>query len=353
MKKSILVTGGAGFIGSFLVDELIRQGHHVTIFDNLEPQVHHGKLPDYINQKAKFINGDIRDYELLKKHVVNSEIIFNFASRVGVNQSMYEIKDYIDTNTQGTGNLMHILANENHNVKKVIVASSMTIYGEGSYKCEHCNEEYHNVERTQKQLDNKQWELICPDCQSILSPVPTKETKPLSSKSVYGLTKKYQEELTLQVGKTYGVPSVALRFFNAYGPRQSLNNPYTGVTAIFLNKIKNKKTPLIFEDGLQGRDFVNVKDVIQSCILTMNSNIANYDTFNVGTGNVTSILKIAETLIELLDSSAKPKIIEKYRKGDIRHCISDISKIKKKLEFEPIINFKEGIKEVIDWSNNR
>lgn len=353
MKKIILVTGGAGFIGSFLVDRLIEQKHEVTIFDNLEPQVHHGKIPDYVTPKAKFVKGDVRNYNQLKEYVINSDVVFNFAARVGVGQSMYEIKDYVHTNELGTANLLHALANEEHDVKKVIIASSMSIYGEGSYKCGKCNKEFHNVERIYEQLKNRKWELICPDCDFILTPIPTKENKPLSKSSVYAITKKNQEELTLNIGKNYGIPSVALRFFNTYGPRQSLSNPYTGAAAIFISRIKNNNPPLLFEDGEQARDFVSVHDIVDSCILAIDKNAANYETFNVGTGNKTSIKELAETLITVFGSKLQPKINYEFRKGDIRHCFADISKIRSKLGYEPKVILKEGMEELVKWSQNK
>ncbi len=353
MKQSVLITGGAGFIGSFLVDELVKLGHEVTIFDNLESQVHNGKIPEYINQKAIFVKGDIRDYNKLKSEVIKADIIFNFAARVGVGQSMYQVKEYVDTNELGTANLMHALANEEHDVKKVVVASSMSIYGEGSYKNPETGKIYHNVSRSLKQLKQGDFEVRDPETGEILEPIPTRETKPLVSDSVYAITKKNQEELTLNVGKAYGIPSVALRFFNTYGPRQSLSNPYTGVAAIFMSRIKNNNPPLIFEDGKQARDFVSVHDIVQACVLAMEKNSANYETFNVGTGKKTSIKEVAETLLKIYGSDIKPIINKEFRKGDIRHCYADISKIKSKLGYEPKIKFEEGMRELVEWSEKQ
>jgi dTDP-L-rhamnose 4-epimerase len=352
MKKSILVTGGAGFIGSFLVDELIAKGHEVTIFDNLEPQVHQGKMPVYVNAKARFIKGDVRDYQFLKEQIVNSEVIINFAARVGVGQSMYQVKDYIDTNELGTANLLHALANEKHDVKKVIVASSMSIYGEGSYKCEKCDREFYDIERPAEQLKHKKWEMFCPVCGQELLPIPTNENKPLASNSVYAITKKNQEELTLNVGKAYGIPSVALRFFNTYGPRQSLNNPYTGVAAIFMSMIKNNNPPLIFEDGNQSRDFVSVHDIIKGCILSIENSSADYQIFNIGTGKQTTIRQVAEALIDIYGSKITPRFTKEFRKGDIRHCFADISKISSKLDFSPSVDFRQGMEELARWSQD-
>ena len=348
----VLVTGGAGFIGSFLVDKLINNGHDVTIFDNLEPQVHNGKIPPYLNNKATFVKGDIRNYEEIKSAVTNIDIIYHYAASVGVGQSMYQIKDYVNTNELGTANLLHVLANEPHKVKKVIVASSMSIYGEGSYYCEKCRKEFHNIERTFEQLKRHTWELICPDCSSVLKAVATNESKVLGSRSVYAINKKTQEQLTLNVCKAYNIPAVALRFFNTYGPRQSLSNPYTGVAAIFISRIKNNNSPIIFEDGAQARDFVSVHDVVQASILVMNKDEANYETFNVGSGEKITIMQVANTLIKILSSKVTPTINNEFRKGDIRHCYADISKIKE-IGYVPKISFEQGMVELVEWSKTQ
>ncbi|MEK6916964.1 MAG: SDR family NAD(P)-dependent oxidoreductase [Nanoarchaeota archaeon] len=353
MEKKILVTGGAGFIGSFLVDELISKGHEVTILDSLERQVHQGKLPGYLNKNAKFVKGDIRDYDTVKKLIMDSDVVFNLAARVGVGQSMYEVKQYVDTNELGTANLLHALANEEHNVKKSIVASSMSIYGEGSYKCKGCGGEFHNVKRTNKQLEKKQWNIKCPGCGSELTAVGTKETKPLSNSSIYAITKKNQEEMTLNIGDAYGIPSVALRFFNAYGPRQSLSNPYTGVAAIFMSRIKNNNAPLVFEDGEQSRDFISVHDIVQGSVLSMEKSSADGEVFNVGTGNKITLNELSKTLIDIFGADLKPNFPGEFRKGDIRHCFSDISKIKSKLGYEPKVSLKDGMQELVNWSQDQ
>ena len=352
MKHKILVTGGAGFIGSFLVDKLIEKGHDLTIFDNLTEQVHHGKIPSYLNKKAKFVNADLRNYEELKKYVLDSEIIFNFAARVGVGQSMYEIKDYCEVNQQGTANLLHVLANEEHDVKKVIVASSMSIYGEGSYKDPETGEIFNNVERSIKQLKNKKWEPKSKTGNSLV-PIPTSEEKETVCKSIYAISKKNQEETTMNVCEVYGIPSVALRFFNTYGPRQALSNPYSGVAAMFMSRIKNNKPPVIFEDGMQLRSLISVHDIIHANILSMEKNSANHEVFNVGGEEVTSVKEMAETLIDIYDSNLIPEINGQFRVGDIRHCFADITKIKSKLGFEQKIKLKEGLQELVSWAEDK
>ena len=243
-----------------------------------------------------------------------------------------------------------MLANEENEVKKLIVASSMSIYGEGAYECDNCGGVYPKL-RGEEQLKRREWELRCPNCGEIVKPIPTGEEKPLNPTSIYAITKRDQEEMCLTVGRAYGIPTVALRYFNVYGPRQSLNNPYTGVCAIFSARIKNGKPPLIFEDGLQTRDFVSVHDVVRANILAMESSNANYEIFNVGTGEATNILEIAYALIKLYnkDKELEPEITNKYRAGDIRHCYADIAKIKNKLGFKPGAGLEEGMKELVEW----
>ena len=344
----ILVTGGAGFIGSHLVDKLVEEGHEVVVLDNLDEQVHQGKKPDYLNKRAEYIFDDIRNEKVLIKAIEDVDIIFHQAAAVGVGQSMYEIKKYVDANTFGTAKLLDILVNTEHDVKKLIVASSMSIYGEGSYQCENCGVVYPKL-RSEKQLKSRQWEMLCPECGKVAKPVPTREDKPLFPTSVYAITKRDQEEMCLTVGRAYGIPTVALRYFNVYGPRQSLNNPYTGVCAIFSSMIKNNNQPLIFEDGRQTRDFVSVHDIVQSDLLAMNNSSMDYDSFNVGTGKPTSILQIAEILMKLYGKHGlKPRIENRFRQGDIRHAYADISKISK-LGFKPKFDLESGMRELVGW----
>jgi dTDP-L-rhamnose 4-epimerase len=349
MDKKALVTGGAGFIGSFLVDELVDKGYDVRIFDNLEEQVHQGKVPDYLNREAEFIRGDVLDYELLKDAVEGSDIIFHQAAMVGIGQSQYQPKRYVDVNTGGTANLLDILVNSEHDVRKLLVASSMSIYGEGSYECQKCGIVSPQV-RSNEQMKKGDWELRCGNCGTVLKPVPTREDKPLHSNSIYSITKKNQEEMCLNIGRTYGIPTVALRYFNVFGPRQSLSNPYTGVVAIFMSRIKNNNPPIIFEDGLQSRDFISVHDIVHANMLALKSSNADYETYNVGTGRQISILEIAEFLISMYDSDVKPEIVGKFRKGDVRHCFSDISKISNDLGFRPKKSFEESMRELGEWS---
>jgi dTDP-L-rhamnose 4-epimerase len=345
----ILVTGGAGFVGSHLVDELVKK-NDIVIYDNLEPQVHKN-IPEYLNNSAEFIREDIRNKTKLKEAISDSEIIFHEASMVGVGQSMYQIEKYMDVNTMGTAKLLDILANEEHNIKKLIVASSMSIYGEGKYECSDCGIVYPSL-RSNEQLKKREWEMKCPSCGKVVKPVPTGEDKPLQPTSIYAISKKDQEEMCLAVGRTYGVPTAALRYFNIYGPRQALSNPYTGVCAIFSSRIKNNNPPIIFEDGLQTRDFISVHDIVQANLLVMQKSRADYETFNVGTGEPVTIFDIAHTLSKLYGKALKPEIVNKYRSGDIRHCFADISKIKK-LGFKLSVFFEEGMAELVGWGRTQ
>ncbi len=351
MKYKILVTGGAGFIGSFIVDELVKEGHDVAILDNLEPQVHQGSVPSYLNKSAKFVKGSVLDYELFKKQVAGSDVVFHEAAMVGVGQSMYQVARYASANIIGTSYLLDILANEKHSVKKVMVAASMSSYGEGAYSCKSCGI-VSPLLRSEEQMKGKVWELIC-ECGARLSPVPTPESKPLHPNSVYAITKANQEQMVLAVCKSYGIPAVALRYFNVYGPRQSLSNPYTGVAAIFMSRIKNGNPPIIFEDGLQTRDFVSVHDIVQANILAMKAKSADYEALNVGSGTPTSIKNIAETLARLYRKDIRPDVTNKFRKGDVRHCFADISKIRKLLDYSPKVSFEQGMKELIAWSETQ
>lgn len=351
MAEKILVTGGAGFIGSHLVDGLLEEGYHVRVFDNLDPQVHpEGKIPDYLNKEAEFLQGDVRDRVALKNAIKDVRYIFHEAAAVGVGQSMYEIYRYTDINTMGCANLLDILVNIPNSCEKLIVASSMSIYGEGKYKCDEHGIIYPKL-RPENQLHSREWEMKCPTCGKYSKKLPTDESKPLYPTSIYAINKRDHEEMVISTGIAYKIPSVALRYFNVYGSRQALSNPYTGVMAIFSSRILNNNPPFINEDGCQTRDFIHVKDVVNANILSLKSDAANYQVFNVGSGKPLKIIEIAENLIKIMgkDGNLKPIIANKFRAGDIRHCFSDTSKINKILGFSPRVPFEKGFEELIDW----
>jgi len=350
-KGKILVTGGAGFIGSYLVDALVASGHDVRVFDNLEPQVHgvRRQVPEYLNPGAELVIGDVRDRAALKDALEGVDVVFHYAAAVGVGQSMYEIRRYVEANTLGGATLLDILVDERPGVRKLIVASSMSIYGEGKYKCGKCGVAYPQL-RGDDQLRERRWEMLCPSCGAEMQPLPTDEDKPLFPTSIYAVTKRDHEEMFLCFGRAYGIPTVALRLFNVYGPRQALSNPYTGVAAIFSSRLLNGQPPVIYEDGQQSRDFVHVDDVVRASLLAMERDEADCEVFNVGTGRSVTILAIAQMLIDsLADGQIEPQIVGKYRRGDIRHCFADISKIRDRLGFSPQVRFEEGVSDLIGW----
>ena len=343
----ILVTGGAGFIGSHLVDALVKAGHAVRVLDCLEPQVHGHERPDYLNTGAEYLDGDVRNRDLLRKALQGIEVVFHEAAMVGVGQSMYQIERYVSANVLGTAILLDVIVNDKIPLKRLIVASSMSIYGEGQYVCAACGPIAPSLRPT-AQLQQGDWEMCCPHCQQTARPQPTSETKPLIPTSVYAVTKRDQEELCLSVGRSYRIPTVALRYFNVYGLRQALSNPYTGVCAIFSARIKNHHRPIVFEDGGQTRDFIDVRDIVQANLLVMTHPEAADGAFNVGTGRPTSILEIARTLSRLYGISVEPQLMKKFRAGDIRHCAADVSRLRA-LGFVPSVTLEDGLRDLVAW----
>jgi dTDP-L-rhamnose 4-epimerase len=346
----ILVTGGAGFIGSHLADRLIEKNHEVVVLDNMEPQVHQNKRPVYLNPGAGFINGDIRNEKVLGEALEGVDVVFHQAAAVGIGQSTYQIGKYTDVNCMGTAKLLQTITEKNFDVKKIILASSVTVYGEGSYECGKCGV-VHPKARDRQLLERKQWEPLCPSCRGAIKPIPIKEETPCEPRNVYAITKKMQEELCMSTGLSYGIPVTALRYFVGYGVRQNPSNPYTGVSVMFSARIRNGKPPLIYEDGLQTRDFINVRDIVDANLLALESKAADYEIFNVGTGRPTSIVELAKTLIRLhgKDGSLEPMVTNDYRSSDVRHLFADISKIRKKLGFEPKVKLEAGLEELAGW----
>lgn len=348
MSKHILVTGGAGFVGSHLVDALLAKGYRVRVLDNLSPQVHGEGEPDYLSSEAELVRGDTRDAAIVRSALDGIEAVFHLAAAVGVGQSMYEIARYVAANIQGTAVLLQELLNRKNRVQKIVLASSMSVYGEGRYMCGTCGRMAPGL-RSAEQLRTKQWELACLVCGQALTPLPTDEAKSLQASSIYALTKKDQEEMCLLFGRTYGLPVVALRYFNIYGPRQALSNPYTGVAAIFASRLLNGNSPLVFEDGGQLRDFVAVEDVVQATLLSMEKPGADGRAINVGSGDPISIGEVASGLARELERDVPVDFTEKYRSGDIRHCFADISAARTLLGYAPRVRFQDGIKSLVRW----
>jgi dTDP-L-rhamnose 4-epimerase len=348
MAKNILITGGAGFVGSHLADTLLAAGHNVRIFDNLTGQVHRHGIPEYLAEDAEFVQGDVRDSGAVRRALSGIEVVFHMAAAVGVGQSMYEIERYMGSNTQGTAVLLQQLLDSKSRVEKLVLASSMSIYGEGKYLCAKCGSVAPQL-RSIEQLRLKQWEPNCPACSEPLTPVPTNESKPLQCSSIYALSKKDQEEMCLLFGRTYALPIVALRYFNIYGTRQALSNPYTGVAAIFASRLMNGNPPLIFEDGEQLRDFVSVEDVVRANLLAMESSQADGMALNIGSGEPISICEVAAELARAMDSEIAAELTQKYRAGDVRHCFADISAARKFLGYTPQVRFADGLKDLVAW----
>ncbi|UMQ41338.1 NAD-dependent epimerase/dehydratase family protein [Chryseobacterium sp. Y16C] len=349
----VLITGGAGFIGSKLSLELKQKGYEVTVLDNLSHQIH-GQYPErtsllYNNivDEAIFIKGDITNKEDWQRAIKNQDIIVHLASETGTGQSMYQIERYTEVNILGTSKMLDVLVNEEHTIKKVVIASSRAIYGEGKY--------YHSVlgdiypdSRDVKNMENGDFEIRYSDGE-VLQAVPTHEDSRIHPISIYGITKQNQEQMIMTVCGALGIPAVSLRFQNVYGKGQSLLNPYTGILSIFSSQILNGKSIDIFEDGKESRDFIYIDDAVDAVVKSIENEKANGEIFNVGTGVQTTIYEVAEQLIKLYDKDVEVNISGQFRLGDIRHNFADISKIKSKLGFQPAITFKEGLLKFTDW----
>jgi len=344
--KRVLITGGAGFIGSHLADELLLHGYEVRVLDNLSEQIHpSGIRPSYLSRELELRIGDVRDPQAVRAALAQVDIVCHFAAAVGVGQSMYEVAEYTAINNLGTAVLLEELARRP--VERLLVASSMSLYGEGLYR--DASGAVRTAEaRRIDQLREREWELRGADG-SPLVPIPTPESKTPGLASVYALSKFDQEKLCLLVGQAYGVPTVALRFFNAYGPRQALSNPYTGVLAIFASRLLNGNAPLIFEDGRQLRDFVSVHDVVRGCRLALEKDTGPAAVFNIGSGQPRTVLEVAREIGKTLGKEIPPVITGQYRVGDIRHCFSDIGLARRQLGYEPQVDFQDGLRELANW----
>ncbi len=347
--RTILVTGGCGFIGSHLVDRLVGEGHRVRVLDALEPQVHGAAPPPYLNAGAEYTFASVADPGALAATLDGADAVFHFAASVGVGQSMYEIERYVASNTLATAKLLECVINLPHHPAKLIVASSMSVYGEGAYLCPSCGPTL--GARRAEELEAGRWEPRCASCAAELVAVPTRETKAIEPTSVYALTKYDQERLCLSVGASYRLPVVALRFFNVYGPRQALSNPYTGVAAIFSSRIKAGRPPVVYEDGRQRRDFVSVHDVVEACLLVIDDRRADGRVFNVASGRAISVLDLAHSLLDLLGrrGQLEPQISGTFRAGDVRHCFADISALRA-LGYAPAVELARGLAELAAWA---
>lgn len=348
MPKRILITGGAGFIGSHLADALIRRGDEVCVFDNLEPQIHPDGIPDYLNPAVTFLRGDVRDREAFKNALEGVDVVVHFAAAVGTGQSMYQVAKYSEVNIGGLSNLLDILI-ETGARPKILFPGSATSYGECTHRCTVHGIAFPEL-RSKEQLERRVWDVVCPQCGKAMEPMPTPEHHPLRPKFVYGIQKKLGEELLQAVGEAYDIPYTILRFFNVYGPRQSLSNPYTGVLAIFSSLIKSGKSPIVIEDGQESRDFISVHDIVRACLLTIDSDATNRQIMNVGTGKRTTILELANLLIRLHGGAMEPVVNQEFRVHDFRHNMADISRISTLVGFTQSVALEEGLRELVEWS---
>ena len=349
--KNILITGGAGFIGSRLCEKLFDQGNNITVLDNLSEQIHgNGEsfLFNKIKDKCTFIKGDVRDKNDWAHAIKNQEIIIHLAAETGTGQSMYEVEKYTNVNVIGTSHMLEILANSNHNVKKIIVASSRSIYGEGKYNCKTHGVQYPS-KRKEEDMKKGEFNPKCSMCNSSLNVLPTDEQSKIHPSSIYGINKQQQEQMVMLMGESLSIPSVAFRYQNVYGPGQSLSNPYTGILSIFSTRILNGNDLDIYEDGEETRDFVYIEDAVDATILGIEKEEANGNIFNVGSGVSTRVLDVANTLKRLYNSEINITVNGEFRLGDIRHNFADLSKSKDILGFTPKYNFERGITEFVNW----
>lgn len=350
---NVLISGGAGFIGSNLALKLLDKGYGVKVLDNLNPQIH-GADPgqsytyNLIKDKVDFLKGNVNNQLDWENALQDIDVVVHLAAETGTGQSMYEVQKYVSSNIGGTALLLQVLSKKDHPIKKLIVASSRAIYGEGKYECSEHGIVY-PVARIEADMSQGDFEAKCPICHQTVDLLPTDEASELHPTSVYGFTKQAQEQLCRLVGGSIGLPVVAYRFQNVYGPGQSLKNPYTGILSIFSTRIKNKGDLNIFEDGLESRDFVYIDDITDAIVLGLEQESANNKTFNVGSGEKTDVLTVANTLKAKYNATIKIEVTGNYRLGDIRHNLADLTLIKAQLGYEPKVNFKEGISRFVDW----
>ncbi len=353
MKKNILITGGAGFIGSRLANFLIAAGHNVRVLDNLSPQIH-GAEPESspllrsLDEKVEFIRGSVTHRQDLMRALSGMDTVVHLAAETGTGQSMYAIEHYSNVNIGGTALLLDLIANEKFPIKKIVVASSRAVYGEGKYHCDVHGFVFPSS-RAARDMEQGDFSVHCPVCDVPAQMVATDEATPVKPSSVYGVTKLTQEQLVLTVGQALGISAIAFRYQNVYGPGQSLSNPYTGILSIFSTRIRNKSGINIFEDGEESRDFVYIDDVIAATAKAVEHEQPLVDVFNVGSGAATDVMTIATTLQRLLGETVPTSVSGQFRLGDIRHNVADLTKVRAMLGFEPAVTIEEGLRRFVDW----
>lgn len=345
--KRVLITGGAGFIGRATAPLLVERGWQVEVIDVLDPQIHGDTVPS-LAPGVRLTRGDVRDRGLLRDVLPQVDVVLHLAARTGVGQSMYDIHSYVETNTAGTAVLLEELAQSKPRLRRLVVASSRAVYGEGAYRCPTCGPVFPPVRR-RDQLEKAQWEVTCPACRSTVEHAPTVEAKPTAPGSVYAITKRDQEELCLVLGGAYGIETLALRYFNVYGAGQPLSNPYTGVIPAFASRVLGGSATPVYEDGLPLRDFVHVHDIAVANVLAVEADGLTGLALNIGLGEPVSILGAAETVTRVLGGTARPVMTGQYRVGDIRHCYAGISLARRVLGYSPAISFDEGIASMAGW----
>ena len=344
----VLVTGGAGFIGSHLVDALLEGGERVRVLDSLDPLAHPDGRPSHLSAEAELIVGDLRDPATVERALGGVDRVFHLGGVVGNGESMMNARRAVDHNAAGTATLLEAVIERRDRIRRLVAASSMVVYGEGSYRC-RVHGLVHPSLRPPERLHRREWEPRCPDCAEPMDPVPTREDAPLRPTSVYGITKRDQEELVLVLGRAYGLETVALRYLNVYGPRQALANPYTGVAAIFAARVLNGRPPLVFEDGRQLRDLVHVRDVVAATSAAMEAPAAAGCAINVATGRRVRVLELARLVAAAPGSDVVPNVTGEYRAGDIRHCFADVSRARELLGFEATVTLERGLPELAAW----
>jgi dTDP-L-rhamnose 4-epimerase len=346
----ILISGGAGFIGSALSLALVARGHEVTVLDNLSPQIHgeDSSLLSSIRDKVRFIRGDVRSRTDWQLALAGQEAVVHLAAETGTGQSMYQIAHYSDVNIGGTALLLDVLANESHQVRRLVVASSRAIYGEGRYRCARCGI-VHPLSRVAEDMSRGDFEVKCPECRADVELMATDERSQVHPSSIYGISKHTQEQMVLAAGQALGIPAISFRYQNVYGPGQSLTNPYTGILSIFSTRILNGHGILVFEDGRESRDFVYISDVVSATMAGIEHSGVTGEVYNVGSGVATDVETVARTLVRAYGANVPVTISGNFRVGDIRHNVADLGKVKAELGFTPMVSFEQGIAEFAAW----